>query len=456
MKSLLFLAIFSLSAFCEEPKVLYEGDPSLLVTEVQVVVSSGSASDPIDKVGASNMLSELLLRGTKKRNRSKFQSELEKMGAVLSARTTQDLIIFDGKVIKENTDQFLALLEDCLLHPAFAKAEFTSLKAELMAETAHIKNVNNRLGGITARRELFAGTSLATTVNGSLATLGKIQLDDLVRTYNNQFHRGNIIFGVASSVNEADIKSKLTQIWLGFPDGAKHQRKSITPKVPESNKLILVHKPKTSTGALILAQAGITAQDPLRYALSVGNYSFGAEPLVSRLFKTIRGELGWTYAIGTTYGATGPLSYQQGLYLISSTPSVEFTAKTILKTIEMWNTYHAEGLKKDELKLARESIINSYPFEFESAEKRVGQRLTSYIYGTPILTPEEFEKTIDGIGQDDIRKALKDRHTANGWLMVLVADKDVVVKQLELEQKDVPVEKRITVSKVITPDDVIN
>lgn len=456
MKKVFSLLLFTSLSFAEEPKVLFEGDRSLLVTEIQVVVLSGSSSDPLDKVGTSNMLAELLLRGTKKKARAKFQSELERMGAVLNARTTQDLMIFDGKVIRENTMQFLALLEDCLLHPAFSQTEFESLKTELLAEAAHMKNVNNRLGGLTARKELFAGTSLATPVNGSTTSLKKIQLDDVIRTYNNQFHRGNIIFGAASSVSEGDLKAKFAQVWLRFPDGARLQKKSIAPKVPDSPKLIVVHKPKTSTGSLIFAQGGITAQDPKRYALSVGNFSFGAEPLVSRLFKTIRGELGWTYAIGTTYGATGPLSYQQGLFLISSTPSVEFTAKTILKTIAMWKDYYTEGLSSDEMKLARESLINSYPFEFESAEKRVAQRLTSYIYGTPILSDEEYEKTINGIGSSEIKNALKERHQANNWLIVLVADKDIFAKQLEAEQKDITPEKRLTISKVITPDEVVN
>lgn len=456
MKKLLFALIVTLTLSAEEPKVLFEGDPALLVTDVQVVVLTGSSSDPIDKVGLSNMVGELLLRGTKKRSRAKFQAELEKMGAVLGVRTLQDLIIFDGKVIKENTDQFLSLLEDCLLHPSFSKAEFESLKTELLAEASHIKNVNNRLGGVTARKEMFAGTSLATPVNGSLSTLSKIQLDDLVRAYNNLFHRGNVIFGAASSLPEGDLKSRFTKIWLNFPDGARLQKKSIAPKLPESPKLIVVHKPKTSTGALIFAQGGITAQEPLRYALNVGNFSFGAEPLVSRLFRTIRGELGWTYAIGTTYAATGPLSYQQGMFLISSTPSVEFTTKTILKTLQMWKQYYAEGLDGEELKLARESMINSYPFEFDSAEKRVGQRLSSYIYGVPILSQEEFEKTINSIGKKEIRKALQDRQKTDSWWIVLVADKDVFAKQLEQEQKEIPAEKRLTIHKVITPDDVIH
>lgn len=444
------------SAFAQvEPKILYEEDPTNLITHFQVVILTGSADDPLDKVGATNMLAELMLRGTKKRTRSIFQKEIERMGAVLSVHTGQDMIVFDGKVIRENTLPFLKLLEDCLLHPVFPKKEFEALKTELLAETAHIKNANNRLGGLTARKTLFAGTALERPVNGSLSTIKMIKMEDLLRAYNNHFHQANFLFGVASAIKEDELKRPLKALWLAFPDGVRLARRSITPKVPKTPTLIVIDKPKTSTGSMLFVQAGIVAQDPLRYTLNTGNFSFGSEPLVSRLFRTIRGELGWTYAIGSTYGAMGNLSNQQGIYIISSTPSVEFTAKTLFKTLEMWKEYMDQGLKSDEVKLAEESTVNSYPFEFDLAEKRLGQRIQSFIYGVPILNQEEHEKKIYGIDNDAIKKALGERHQKDAWLITLVADKDVVTKQLEEAQKDLPVERRLKISKVITPDDVI-
>jgi predicted Zn-dependent peptidase len=244
-------------------------------------------------------------------------------------------------------------------------------------------------------------------------------------------------------------------MWKKFPDGTPKTRRIFEPKVPETLTLIVIHKPKTSTGVLAFAQKGITAQDPERYALGVGNFSFGGEPLVSRLFRTIRGELGWTYAINSTYGAMGSLSYQPGIYSIISTPSVEFTTKTLFKTLSSWQDYMRNGLRKDELSLAQESSVNSYPFEFESAQKRLGQRVYSELYGVPVLTQEEYEKTLDKVGNKELKKALKDRHTEKGWIITLVADKDVIAAQLAEEQKGIPHESQLKISKVITPAELI-
>jgi zinc protease len=438
------------------PKVFYEKNPASLTSVVSVVVMTGSMDDPIDKVGLSNIVAEMVLRGTKKRSREKFQGELERMGGALAASVSSDTIQFSGEVIKENTKKFLALLEEAMLQPAFSEKDFSELKREILNDIAHVKNANNRLGGLAARREIFKGTPLERPVIGSKSTVEKITLADVQRKYNDYFDRPKIVFAAAAPFPETEIVEIFSKIWRQFPDGTKPTKRFFNVKIPDKPTLIVIDKPKTSTGSLFFAQAGITAQDADRYTLKTGNFSFGGEPLVSRLFRTIRGELGWTYAIGSSYSALGGLSNQQGLYTISSTPSVEYTSKTIFKTLEMWKSYLNEGLTGDEMDLAKDSLINSYPFEFETAEKRVSHRLSSYLYNIPILTPEEFAEKIGDIGNGKLKSALKEKQKAESWLITLVADKNVIEKDLEEYQKDIPKEQRLTISKVYTPDELVN
>jgi zinc protease len=458
MKSVLtlFLVLFTVEVLAAgEPVILFEHDPTLLVSHITLVVQTGSKDDPRDKVGLTNMMGELMLRGTKKRTRAKFQQELEAMGASLGVYVSHDMVFFSGKVIREKTQDFLKLVEDAFLHPIFSPTEFESLRTELLAEISHIKNANNRLGGLAVRKTLFAGTPIERPIVGSLSTIKAIKREDLLRAYNNHFHQANLVFAVASPLKEDAWKRQLMGIWNALPDGARKKEVPILPQVPSKPTVIVVHKEKTSTGAMMFAQAGITAKEDLRYRLFTGNFSFGGEPLVSRLFRTIRGELGWTYAIGSTYTALGPLSKQPGVFVISSTPAVEFTTKTLFKSLEMWKEYLKSGLDSDEMKLARESLINSYPFEFESAEKRLGQRLQSYLYDIPVLTLDQYDKKISDIDNGDVKKALKERHTGEGWLIAIVADKDIVRTQLAEAQKEIPEKDRITISKVITPDELV-
>jgi len=459
MKQKLFFALLIFSfvrpSFSEEPELIYEEDPTALVSNIQVIIKSGSSEEPVGKQGLTNILSELMLRGTKKYSREKFQGLLERLGATLSVGVTHDMIVFSGQVIKENTFEFIKLLKEALLSPQFKETEFNALKREVMNQISFIKNSNNRLGGLAIREELFKGTPLEKPSSGTLSTVRKLQLQDVQRGYSAAFYKQNLLFAIASPLKEGDWRPVLNDLWGQFPEGVEKKRRLFEPKVPEKPTLIVIHKPKTSTGVLTFAQRGLTAEDPLRYALGAGNFSFGGEPLVSRLFRTIRGELGWTYAINSGYGSMGSLSYQPGIYTIASTPSVEFTTKTLFKTLSSWQEYLRNGLTKSELVLAQESLINSYPFEFESASKRLAQRIHSSFYGVPLLSQEEYKKTMDKIGNSNLKSALKERHTERGWLIALVADKDVVAAQLAEEQKGMVPENQLKISRVVSPDDLI-
>ncbi len=453
--SLAIFCAFTVRAAEEQPVVLFEHDPTLLTTTIQLVVMNGSADDPAGKAGLSALMGEMILRGTLKRNRGQFQSEVERLGASVSSSTGYDMTSFYGAVIKQNTNAFLDLFEETLYRPGFPKTEFEPLRQETLAEVAHLKNNNMRLAGLALRRELLAGTPLEHPGSGTLSSLKKIKLEDVIKMYSTDFNRSNMLFAVASPLTEAELKPRLVAMWNKFPPGQKKVRKFVEPKAPSGTRLVMVQKPKTSTGSLMFGQPGITIQDNLRYTLGTSNFMFGGEPLVSRLFKTIRSELGWTYSIGSTYQAIGQLMNQKGLFVISSTPSIEFTSKSMFKIQNMWREYLKDGLHKDELDLAQDSLVNSYPFEFDEARKRLANLVRSHIYGVPILSPDAFDKEIRGIGNSQIQKGLAERQSADNWLISLVADKAIIEAQLAEEQKDIPAEKRLKISKVYTPEELI-
>lgn len=460
MRTTKFWILISSSWICAamavvEPKFIFEQDPRLLNTTVQIIVTAGAADDPLAKAGLTRMTSDLVLRGTKNRSREKFQSEVERMGASIQSSATHELMIFTAEVIKENTTALIQLIEDFLLRPALDTKEFEALRTELLAEINHQKNNNSRLTGLALRKEAFTGTSLEKPVIGSLSTVKKVTRDDVLRKYNNQVHRGNVFFVAASSLPEADIRKALTAIWLKLPDGFRQSRKAVVPKIPPQPTLVLVHKPKTEVGAFMVGQTGITIDDPNRHALQVGNFSFGAEPLISRLFRVIRKELGYTYSIGSTYSLTGTLGFQKGLFAIHCTPSIEFTIKALIKTLELWADYVNNGLTGPELKLASASIVNSYPFEFDSAHKRLAQRVKEYLYNDPVLSPDEFAKKINAVTGSALQKAVAAQHSKQGFLITMLADESVIRQQLDEEQKALRPDKRLRIEKILRLEDLI-
>ena len=79
----------------------------------------------------------------------------------------------------------------------------------------------------------------------------------------------------------------------------------------------------------------------------------------------------------------------------------------------------------------------------------------SYLYGVPILSSEEHAREIGSETNQNLVEALAKRHSSDQWIIGLVADRKMVEKQLSDEQKNMPEKQRLTISKVFTPDDLV-
>ncbi|MBY0372232.1 insulinase family protein [bacterium] len=438
-----------------EPTLLFEADPTLLTTTVRIVFLTGSSSEPKDKAGLANIVSELVLRGTKKRSRGEFQAALERMGAGFDVGAAHDKTIFSGEVIRENTQAFFKLIQETISEPTLSKKELDLLRTETLAEINNVKNSNGALAGMALRRVAFEGSRLSVSGSGTLSSVKAIDLADVKAFYKQHYSQANMVVAVASPLPEKEIRSLVEKLAAKLPEGVKNSSPTSDLKVPARPTLVVVDKPGTATGTVFMGQGGMTAQDPDRFAMEVGNFSFGGEPLVSRLFRKVRGELGYTYSISSTYSAMGSLSYQKGMFAIVSTPSVEFTTKTIRKSLQMWSDYRTQGVDREELDLASDSIVNSYPFDFESADKRLAKRLYCHLYGVPLLSPADYAKTIRGVTNDGIKKAIAKHQSENGWWITLVADANAMEKQLAEEQKGVPAAERLEIGMRFTPDELV-
>lgn len=433
-------------------KVLYEGDPKLLTTHVQMVFKTGSIQDPAKKRGTALLLSELLLRGTREASRTEFQTALERMGGTLNASQAHDQIVFSGEVIQEKTVPFLKLMEAAIARPSFDKREFEALRTEAINAINSYKNSNGMLAMLALYRKMYAGTLFEIPGTGNTTSLKAIQLTDLVQYYNQNLTQSNLFATVASPVPEAKLRKHLEAISRALPVGNPAKDTLIPPKMPAKNTLIVVKKPKTATGTMILAQNGLRATDEERYPLGVGDFIFGGSGFVSRLFTIIRSDLGWTYAIGSTYLPGRSLSAQVSPYFISATPLVEYSAKAFFKVQELWNQYVKKGVTAKELATAQQSLINSYAFTFESAKDRAGNRAYSELYGVPILSPEDYTKKIMSISEKEILAALASKHTTGPWWAVMVGDPEQIGSLLAEEQKETPAENRWVIDEVVLPD----
>ena len=163
---------------------------------------------------------------------------------------------------------------------------------------------------------------------------------------------------------------------------------------------------------------GTTRNNPDYYAIEVFNQFFGGS-FSSRLFSDIRSKKGLAYAvgggIGTNYDHPGALR----LYLGTK-------SATTAAAIDAFNT-ELDALKTnpatlEELNKAKEAILNSFVFRFDSKDKVLRERMTYELYGYPADFLERYREGIAKVSIEDVSR-VAEKYVHKDQLATLVVGK---------------------------------
>src|SRR5437867_247113 len=117
---------------------------SIPLVQVQLMVRSGSTSDPAGKEGTAALVARLLKRGTKSRSASQFFEEVEFVGGTIDTAAGPDASFVRGEFAARDVEIGFHLLADLVLNPAFRPEEFDKERRLALAEIVdHLDDPQN-------------------------------------------------------------------------------------------------------------------------------------------------------------------------------------------------------------------------------------------------------------------------------------------------------------------------
>jgi zinc protease len=165
----------------------------------------------------------------------------------------------------------------------------------------------------------------------------------------------------------------------------------------------------------MIGHIGGMYNDPDYPALAVMNRILSFD----RMFKRIRTDEGLAYSVYGNYGAGYliPASYIMGAQTKS-----ESTVKAIDLMIEEMTRMIKEEVSDAELAKAKDQMLNSYIFEFDTRSKISRRMLVYAYYGYPLDFSEQVIRKIEKVTKADILNAAK-KHLRPDALQILVVGK---------------------------------
>jgi hypothetical protein len=153
-----------------------------------------------------------------------------------------------------------------------------------------------------------------------------------------------------------------------------------------------------------MAHLGIRQDDPAFYAVEVMNNVLSGSAS-SRLFAEVRTRQGLAYAVSGSVGA----DYDRpGLTLLWMTTKTDSTAAGIDALLAEARGMSARPPTDDEVAKAKDSILNSFVFNFDSPAKILRQQLTYEYFGYPLDRMERYRAGIEAVTPEQVRRAAAD------------------------------------------------
>jgi len=149
-----------------------------------------------------------------------------------------------------------------------------------------------------------------------------------------------------------------------------------------------------------MVQLGTTRKNPDYYAIEVFNEAFGGG-FSSRLFSDIRSAKGLAYAVG---GGIGTAFDHPGILRMSVGTKSQSTAESIQAIYQEIDDLTKRPITEDEIKRARDSILNSFIFNFDTPEKVLRERMAYEFYGYPPDFLERYRAGIEKVSTADVAR----------------------------------------------------
>jgi zinc protease len=386
-----------------------------------VLIPGGSRDEDAAKAGMVDLYGETWrTSGTEKMNGDAMDDLLEANAAHIETGGGAASTSLAWDSLKGDADQVFSLALDLLLHPKFSPEKLQL--AQQQAATGIVRR-NDDEGQIADREstKLVYGANSPYTRQPELATIGAVTIADL-QAWHDRTIGGKLIVGVSGDFDPAAMEVRLRAAFENLPP-VKQPPARQDKFTPPKQSVFFVNKDDVNQSNVQIVGLGTDRHNPDVPALAVMNDILGGG-FASRLFQKIRTELGLAYAVGGGYGFAydHPATFRVQV-LTKSSSTVAATRAALAEIAGLTS----QPFTEEELKRAKDNILNSFLFRYDTKDKVLAERERLEFYGYPADYLETYEAALKKVTVADLNAAAK-KYIHPDQLAVLVVGNDPEIK----------------------------
>ncbi|MCM8775688.1 MAG: insulinase family protein [Candidatus Omnitrophica bacterium] len=381
-------------------KVITIRMPDRASVSCAVWVRAGARFESQKISGIFHFLEHMLFKGTKKRNARQIKEEVEGVGGILNAFTSEECTCYFAKILKAYLPNALDVLADMVNHAALPMEEFKKEKTVILEEIKMYRDLPNHHVHDLMGELLWPDQPLGRPIAGTIESVSKLSRKEMMRYKQKYYHPQDMVVSVAGPVHHNSIVDQCRHL---FPVVDKRP-KSLFEKSnsrQRSPRTLFVEKPTEQTH-FVIGMHGLSRLHPDRYKLGLLNVILGAN-MSSRLFEEIREKRGLAYDVKSNVN----FFEDTGSFIISAGVEVKRVRTAIRLILKELAKFRKHFVRPGELRRAKDYFMSQLAMTMEDTLDHLLWTCERSVYREELPDRDKIRESVEAVTVSDIQSVAK-------------------------------------------------
>jgi predicted Zn-dependent peptidase len=400
--------------------------PGLPKVTAQLVVRGGTATDPADGIGISEVLAETVKAGTESRTSKQIAEQVQAVGGDLSASVNDDAFLVTADALSTGLPTVIGLLADVAAHATFPPDEVELAKVNAL-QSLQANQSTPEFEVEKAFGKAVFGDHPYHVVAPEAAALAAITPELLRGEYARRFHPERALLLVVGAVDPAAATAEIEKAFGSWKGTAEAPPPVAEAPERTEHRILLVGRPGAVQSEIRVGSPTLTSGHPDYFPLLVANTVFGGS-FGSRLTENIREDKGYTYSPGS---GVSP-ARRGGTLRVRAAVRNEVTAATLLEIFYEMDRMAATLPNDEELSRAKRFQTGLYLLRNQLQGAMTTTLANYWVRDLPPAAVAQFVPNVEAVTAEQVQQAGRKYLVSRDQVVVVGGDVDHVRPQLEI------------------------
>jgi zinc protease len=390
------------------------------LVSVQLTISGGHLTDPIEKSGLCFLMGEMLKESTDLRSGEMMADALSRLGANFSISTSSSDMQLVLTAPFAQLDSALRLFSESIFRPKFDADDFDRVKNKQLQTLFSQKSQAVTIANNVFSKVLYGENHiLGWPAGGTSETIDRVQIDDIRMHYAKYFAPDVSSVSIVGPLSQKEAINKLSFL------SSWSKRDLVIPSPPPAaaiTKPVIYHvnKDKAAQSEIRIGYVSLPWDATGKYfKATVMNFALGGT-FNSRINLNLREDKGYTYGARTSFNG-GQFS---GPFMASAGVRATATDSALVEFFKEMKGYAEGGITPEELSYTKNSLTAGDALKYETPAQKAGFVRRIVEYGLDSDYTLKQKKMLEKTEKGEIDLLAKELIPFNNMVIVIVGDKN--------------------------------